>query len=1128
MAFSDLLNKPFSDLTKAQFLSFLQNQFLKWFFTPVFDKDNVVANYVRDLQFIKQVNILWSADDLEDLIVLEIIKQNKWDSRIWLTSEIFKLISNNDFLNKPRFNVLAIVRSEKEPEQWRLSLVTSEGKTKSNPRRFSFILWVNEKIRTPKQQLMDKWWVTSFDDLKERFNVEVVRDQFFNLYINLFLEVYDAIITNDVFDWIIKKKELEPISFAKNLMGKIVFLHFIQKKGWLWIDENWKFWEWDRRFFKNNLDTLTTKWDLFNKRTNFYNDFLEPLFYDGLNKEHENDWNEELQMKIPYLNWWLFQEEYDWRNTTINLDNDIFKAIIESFDVYNFTIDEWDIYDREIAVDPEMLWRLFEKMIWFNVDNQEVVDRVLKEYKEIKKKKKINMPNPDHIIDLDLWKEKNKKLWAFYTPREIVWYMARESIIEYLVSKLWENSRNTIIQLFKYKDEYLSKQEIEKKANEIDNQLDSLETKITYSSLKHDVFDIIEYLNDIKVLDPAIGSWAFPMWILQELVSLKEYLINVFWLEKKSVYEIKRDIIQNNIFWVDIDPWAVSIARLRFWLWLVVDEKQPEPLPNLDFKFICANSLIPLAEKKENEQDEYTKEANLDTLRKYKREYYNESDKTKKQQLAERIRNYRSESNNLFLSISSLRTQQISEFLQNFNKPEHVHSFFDPKLMFSEWNWFNVIIWNPPYIKEYDNRDAFNWFRENSPYYMWKMDLRYWFACYWLDLLKENGILTFIAQNNRTTSAWAKIMRNKVISSSRIIQLLDFNTYMVFENAQIQTMIMVFQKNKKIDNYKVDYRKLLNWANETDMLKSLERVKTNSINYFSPIISRESYENKLLTFSENDEIFDKISLWKAYFTDDEVAQWIVFPQDFVDKKRQLILWWNYKIWDWVFALSDSELKNMNLSHSEKTLIKPLFTTEQIGKYHTANKNSQWLIYTDSSFKDPKSMNKYPILKKHLDQFQKIITSDNKPYWLHRARKQHFFQWEKIISLRKCPDYPMFSYSDFDCYVTQTFFVIQSVRWNMKFLTWLLNSKLIAFRLKNKWKMQWNNFQIDKEPLQSIPLPNMKWDDSVIVPLVDKILSKKSVDINANISELEKMVDNEVYRLYWLTDEEIQIVEDSVK
>ncbi|MBR6907343.1 hypothetical protein IKN40_02290 [bacterium] len=117
---------------------------------------------------------------------------------------------------------------------------------------------------------------------------------------------------------------------------------------------------------------------------------------------------------------------------------------------------------------------------------------------------------------------------------------------------------------------------------------------------------------------------------------------------------------------------------------MVVDEENPEPLPNLDFKFICADSLIPLAEKNDDVQDEFTKEANMETLRKYKKEYYDESDKNKKQQLAERIRNYRSESNNLFLSISSLRTQQISEFLLNFNKPEHQHSFFDPKLMFSE------------------------------------------------------------------------------------------------------------------------------------------------------------------------------------------------------------------------------------------------------------------------------------------------------------------------------------------------------------------------------------------------------------------------------------------------------------
>ena len=150
--FADFLDKPFTKETKRQFLDFLQNDFLKWSFKPVFDKDWVVADYVSWLSFIKQVNILWSADNLKDLIVLEIIKRNDiWDSRIWLTKEIFKLIANKDFLNKPRFNVLAIVRWEEPSKTWRFSLITSDWDKKSSPKRFSFLLWEWEKVKTVKK-----------------------------------------------------------------------------------------------------------------------------------------------------------------------------------------------------------------------------------------------------------------------------------------------------------------------------------------------------------------------------------------------------------------------------------------------------------------------------------------------------------------------------------------------------------------------------------------------------------------------------------------------------------------------------------------------------------------------------------------------------------------------------------------------------------------------------------------------------------------------------------------------------------------------------------------------------------------------------------------------------------------
>lgn len=304
----------------------------------------------------------------------------------------------------------------------------------------------------------------------------------------------------------------------------------------------------------------------------------------------------------------------------------------------------------------------------------------------------------------------------------------------------------------------------------------------------------------------------------------------------------------------------------------------------------------------------------------------------------------------------------------------------------------------------------------------------------------------------------------------------------------------------------------------------------------------------------------------------------------------------YKQGTGVFALSEVEKDNLNLNKEELNLIKPYYSTEQIHRYYTDINNKNYIIYTDSKFKNKNSMDSYPNLKKHLDKFQQIITSDNKPYGLHRARKEHFFNGEKIIVLRKCADRPVFSYSDFPCYVSATFFIIQTNRCSMKYLTGLLNSTLIMYWLKNRGKLQGNNYQVDKEPLINIPLQfphNVKQQS--IIDLVDIMLSKnkelqnlfnkffrllqgdfKDIEINNSIkscfdadwsnfvnilkrqkisllgilkddwsdrfnryktdinniksviADTDKKIDTLVYQLYGLTDDEIKIIEESLK
>ena len=437
---------------------------------------------------------------------------------------------------------------------------------------------------------------------------------------------------------------------------------------------------------------------------------------------------------------------------------------------------------------------------------------------------------------------------------------------------------------------------------------------------------------------------------------------------------------------------------------------------------------------------------------------------------------------------------------------------------------FDIVIGNPPYVKEYVNRHAFDGFREASPYYIGKMDLWYGFACHGIDLLCLGGHLCLIAQNNWTTSAGAKKMRNKIVEDVRVLQMLDFNTYMVFENADIQTMIMLFEKNQTADNYELDYRIMTEGATKEDMFALFNKQICRNT-YIIQKFSRTKFANKVFTFSESEVIFDKISENKVYLQDDEVAQGIVFPQDFLDKKGAVKLEDRFPIGSGIFGLSYDEKNKLNLTDNEKSIIKPYFSTEQIGRYYTIPSNSKWMIYTDSSFKRANSMDNYPHIKTHLDQFIDVFTSDNKPYGLHRCRKEKFFQGEKIISLRKCVERPCFSYSDFDCYVSQTFFSIKTSRWNMKFLTGVLNSKLVAFWLRHKGKMQGANYQVDKVPLQGIPLPLIDLSlQQPIIDLVDEILTKKKLNPQADILDLENSIDCLIYNLYGLSEGDIKIVE----
>ncbi len=466
-----------------------------------------------------------------------------------------------------------------------------------------------------------------------------------------------------------------------------------------------------------------------------------------------------------------------------------------------------------------------------------------------------------------------------------------------------------------------------------------------------------------------------------------------------------------------------------------------------------------------------------------------------------------------------------------------------PEVLDDEGNFlgFDVVVGNPPYIKEYENRDAFNGLRQKECY-QGKMDLWYMFGDLGLKLLKSNCTLCYIATNNWVTNAGASNFRDIVINNSRIVSLVDFGSFMVFDNAAIQTMIMSFENTNTTDNYSFDFRRLEGEKpNISNVLSLLDGAETTNTVYLTPTVNKISLIGKPLVFNtdENEILLDKIKAKQNFYLREkgdkklniqsELGQGIVAPQDFINKSSAETLNNKFQNGNGVFILSQKEFDDKVFLATEKTILKPHFSTEQLRKYYGSSQNNHWIIYTKSDVNKPNKetneipINNYPNIKRHLDNFKSVITSDFAPYGLHRAREQHFFEGEKIMVTRKCPKEPIFTYTDFDCFVSQTFFIIQSSRINLKYLTGLLNSKLIAFWLRRKGKMQGNNYQLDKEPLLEIPIYNpMESERDKIVSLVDKILIQKQQGEDSQALEAE--IDSMVYELYDLTPAEIAVVE----
>ncbi len=657
---------------------------------------------------------------------------------------------------------------------------------------------------------------------------------------------------------------------------------------------------------------------------------------------------------------------------------------------------------------------------------------------------------------------------------------------------------------------------------------------------------------------------------------------------QKTLFHQKQTIIENCLFGVDINPKSVLICRLRLWIELLknayykeAEYTELETLPNIDINIKCGNSLLSrfpldadLAKalksikydikayrgfvndyKNEKSRDVkrglqkiidsiksdfrteiFNNDPKVIKLSKLSGDLYNllnqgklfELDSKEKKARKEKQQKLEADITKLSKEIEEIKTNALykNAFEWRFEFPEVLNNK-------GEFEGFDLIIGNPPYIKEYENRDAFNGLR-NLECYQGKMDIWYLFGDLGLKILKPNNYLCYIATNNWVTNAGASNFRNIVIQNSQIINLTDFGAYMIFENASIQTMIMLFKKTKTSDNYTFDYRKLEgDKLMLQDVLNLLEGKETEKSVLLSPLVTKANLIDKPLTFNtdENSGLLDKIKAKQNFFIDPkkEIAQGIVPNPDVINNNNILKLpparvkKENIKVGDGVFIIDKGYFGK--LSARESRYIKPVYEPYLIDKYSINDYDKEIIYMTKKNFK-----NDAPKLISHLEKFKEIMEDRRENQQgklsfnnLHWPRDEYFFEkGEKVLCVRKC-SVPTFAYTEEEAYVMMSFNIIRSNRINLKYLTGLLNSKLVAFWLRKKGKMQGNNYQLDKEPLLEIPIykPSDK-DANEIAKLVDKIILLKQQGKDS--SEQEKKIDELVYKLYDITPDEQKIIE----
>ncbi|HAA83221.1 MAG: Uncharacterized protein XD67_0358 [Thermodesulfobacterium commune] len=544
-----IINTFENPFAKDRFVYFLRN-LLKSFEESTFVyQGNYIPDafekYVRTLERVGKYN--YDGKEI-DLLIVELKKETSLERARTMQRNFIA------WYLKGRLTDAALVAFvSPTSEDWRFSLVKmdyrfEEKKVKEEitpARRWSFLVGKNEKSHTAQSRFLplleNDDWKPALKDLEEAFNVEVVTQEFFDAYR---YALHEVIIKNLKHENINEIPYEKKHSFAQQLLSRILFIYFLQKKGWL----KWKNYEQDKSYLKN----LWLKYkEKHCKKDKFYSIWLKSLFFGAFNKRFQFIHSElpddikESYSTMPFLNGGLFSEnELD--KIGFDVPDEVFEWLFEPdlwssdkkkgfLEIFNFTIDEATPLDVEVAVDPEMLGKVYESLI-----NE----------------------------------EERGSSGIFYTPRNEIDLMCRLSLVEYLHAKAGIDKQDLIDLIFNPPS--ISKYE----------NIDNLKL-------------IRRYLEEVKIVDPAVGSASFLVGMMSVLVELHSELTRKIENREENLFALKNRIILENLYGVDIKDWAVMVGELRLWLSLIIetDEKYMDIytkplLPNLSFKIRQGDSLV--------------------------------------------------------------------------------------------------------------------------------------------------------------------------------------------------------------------------------------------------------------------------------------------------------------------------------------------------------------------------------------------------------------------------------------------------------------------------------------------------------------------------------------------------------